>query len=163
MSSVKSKIKIIVILVVILLCIPLALMLSNKGAPVSWGWWGPVNADDGIAIDGYDAVAYFDSNEAVQGSAQHSVEWNGANWYFVSAEHKVRFEQQPERYAPQYGGYCATAVGAGISFDSDPQAWHIADDKLYLFYDDGAKQDWLSKLDAGVVATADDNWASRAE
>lgn len=163
MSPAKSKIKIILIVLVVVITIPAVLMLMNKGAPVGWGWWGPVNKDDGIAIHGYDSVAYFENREAQLGSQQHSYKWNGATWHFSSLQNKSLFQQHPEKYAPEYGGYCATAVSAGITFDSDPTSWHIENKKLFLFYDEGAKQNWLSKQETGITSTADSNWATRAE
>ncbi len=161
MSTKKSRIKIILIVLLVVVSIPVVLMLSNKGAPVGWGWWGPVNADDGIAIHGYDPVAYFEGNKAEQGIQQHNHEWNGVTWHFSSQQNKSLFQEDPEKYAPEYGGYCATAVSAGITFDADPASWHIENNKLYLFYDNGAKQDWLSKLETGVITTGNSKWAAR--
>ncbi len=158
-----SKSKIIIIGFIVVLSIPVILMLINKGAPVAWGWWGPVNADNGVAIQGYDAVAYFKEGKATKGNMQHGVQWKGVEWYFASAENKNAFEIQPENYAPQYGGYCSTAVSAGITFDTDPQSWLIQEGKLYLFFDDAAKADWQSKLGTGVIAQTDRNWSSRIE
>jgi YHS domain-containing protein len=161
MSTARSKLKILFITILIVLSIPIGLMLSYQGAPVNWGWWGPVYAEDGIAIRGYDAVSYFENSSAVMGSAQYSTEWKGVDWYFSSAANRSRFEKQPDSYAPQYGGYCATAISSGITFESDPQAWYLHDGKLYLFFEDAAMQDWLSKIEAGVITSADHNWASR--
>lgn len=157
-----SKKKIFLIVLVIIIAIPLTLMLINKGAPVAWGWWGPVNSDAGIAIHGYDPVAYFNNNQAKPGSQEHSTQWSAVTWVFSSQENKSLFEQQPEKYAPAYGGYCATAVSAGITFESDPAAWHIDNDRLYLFFDDAARDDWISRIQNNIVEVADRNWATRS-
>ncbi len=71
---------------------------------VNMGYFGDV------AIKGYDPVAYFTQNQAVEGSPQYSHHWLGATWYFASAEHRDMFMRDPAKYAPQYGGYCADGV-----------------------------------------------------
>ena len=86
------------------------------------------------AIRGYDAVAYFTESKPVRGNKDYVVEWNGARWYFASAENRDRFEADPNKYAPQYGGYCAWAVANGYTASTDPGAWSIKDGKLYLNY-----------------------------
>ena len=86
----------------------------------------------GKAIDGYDPVAYFTDGKAVKGQSRFTHEWMGATWLFASAEHRDLLAADPERYAPQYGGYCAYAVSQGATADIDPSAWKIVDGKLYL-------------------------------
>lgn len=118
----------------------------------------PVNTTrSGVAIEGFDPVAYFEDGRPVQGSADHSVEWNGATWWFASAEHRDAFAAEPERYAPQYGGWCAYAVSEGSTARIDPEAWTIRDGKLYLNYSKKIERRWLENADERIAA-ADRNW-----
>jgi YHS domain-containing protein len=119
----------------------------------------PVNKTflGGLAVDGYDVVAYFSDGKPVKGSSAHTVEWNGAVWRFASAGHQAAFEREPERYAPAYGGYCAWAVANGYSADADPEAWAIVDGRLYLNYDKKVQAKWRQDV-PGNIAKADVNW-----
>ena len=81
----------------------------------------------------------------------------GATWYFSTQTHKDLFEGDPEKYAPQYGGYCAYAVSQGITADIDPQAWKIVDGKLYLNLDKGIQEIWEKDM-AGYITKANTNW-----
>ena len=84
------------------------------------------------AIDGYDPVSYFTDAKAERGSPDISTEWNGATWHFSSKEHRNSFVADPEKYAPQYGGFCALGMAHGGDVPTNPEAWTIYDDKLYL-------------------------------
>ncbi|MGO4838379.1 YHS domain-containing (seleno)protein, partial [Rhizobiaceae sp. 2RAB30] len=85
-----------------------------------------------------DPVSYFTENKAVEGLAEFSYRWLGAEWHFTSAENRDLFKADPVKYAPQYGGYCADGVSFGtITTNIDPKAWRIIDGKLYLSYDPG--------------------------
>ena len=110
-----------------------------------------------VAIDGTDPVAYFKESKPVQGSSDHEVEWNGATWRFASAENKAAFEQDPEAYAPQYGGYCAWAVSQGYTASTVPEAWKIVDGKLYLNYSKGVQATWEQNI-PGNIQSANANW-----
>jgi hypothetical protein len=112
----------------------------------------------GVAIDGWDPVAYFVDGRPVEGSREHSLEWNGATWRFASAAHRELFVQAPERYAPQYGGYCAWAVSQGYTAGIDPQAWRIENGRLFLNYSPEVQKKWSSDI-PGNVAKGDANWA----
>ncbi|WHO80610.1 YHS domain-containing (seleno)protein [Rhizobium leguminosarum] len=102
---------------------------------VNTGYFGDV------AIKGYDPVAYFTENQAIEGSETYSYHWLGATWYFASARNRDLFKGDPSRYAPQYGGYCADGVSFGtVTTNIDPKAWRIIDGKLYLSYDPGAAE-----------------------
>ncbi len=114
-------------------------------------------APGGIAIQGYDPVAYFNQSKPVVGSAQFSHEWNGAVWHFANAENQTAFQAEPERYAPQFGGYCAYAVANGYTARTDPAAWHIEDDKLYLNFDSATREQWLAAR-SQLIPTAQVNW-----
>jgi len=84
------------------------------------------------AIDGYDPVSYFKNNRAEPGSPEVTVEWNGAIWRFTSDMHRKLFVAEPEKYAPQYGGFCALGMAHGGDVPTNPNAWTIHDGKLYL-------------------------------
>src|SRR5204862_1797732 len=80
----------------------------------------PINSSSGLALKGYDGVAYTTEGKPVRGQAQFQFTWNGATWQFASAENRDLFRGAPENYAPQFGGYCAWAVGHGYTSDGDP-------------------------------------------
>ncbi|MCZ6552190.1 MAG: YHS domain-containing (seleno)protein [SAR324 cluster bacterium] len=94
----------------------------------------PVNTTffSGLALEGYDPVAYFFEGEAVEGDEDFEHSWQGATWRFSSEANLQRFMASPARFAPQFGGYCAYGVSVGVAVDIDPDAWKIVDDKLYL-------------------------------
>ena len=89
----------------------------------------------GVAIDGYDPVAYFDQDKAVKGDAAYTCEHNNVTWHFSSAENRDRFLENPEKFSPQYGGYCAHSITSNKLVTSDPEVFSIRDDKLYLYTD----------------------------
>ncbi len=131
-----------------------ALLLSG----VALGDNPPVAIDDaGRAIRGYDAVAYFEDGQPQPGSAAFSHDWKGAVWLFASAAHRDAFATDPERYAPQFGGYCAYAVSKGHALEARPEIWSIVDDKLYLNLGPGAQSLWREDL-PGNIARATSNW-----
>lgn len=118
----------------------------------------PVNTDrQGVAIGGYDPVAYFTMGEAVEGSAGISHEWRGAVWRFTSKAHRDLFVAEPEKYAPRFGGYCAWAVAKGKTAGIDPEAWSIVDGKLYLNYNRKIQRKW-EKDAAANITKAEANW-----
>ena len=119
----------------------------------------PVNKTffGGLAIKGYDPVAYFKESKPVKGSKDFVFEWNNATWQFASAEHRDAFAANPEKYAPQYGGYCAWAVSQNKTADIDPNAWKILNDKLYLNYDSEIQKKWEQDF-SGNIEKADKNW-----
>ena len=111
----------------------------------------------GAAIDGTDPVAYFTMGKPVEGSSEFAHEWNGATFHFSSAENRDLFAADPEKYAPQYGGYCAWAVSQGYTASTDPEAWKIVDGKLYLNYSKSVQQTWEEDI-PGNIAAGDGNW-----
>ncbi|MEL7173254.1 MAG: YHS domain-containing (seleno)protein, partial [Pseudomonadota bacterium] len=86
----------------------------------------------------------------------------GATWRFSSAENRDLFVENPEKYAPQYGGYCAWAVAQGYTAATDPEAWAIVDDKLYLNYNKSVQAKWEKDV-PGHIASADGNWPTVLE
>lgn len=115
----------------------------------------------GLAIRGTDPVAYFTEGRPVAGRAEHSLEWRGATWRFASAEHRALFAAEPERYAPQYGGYCAWAVAQGYTASIDPEAWDIVDGRLFLNYSKDVQRQWREGRD-GFIPAADGHWPDLA-
>jgi len=111
----------------------------------------------GIAINGFDTVAYFTESKPVEGSAEFSAEHDGATWHFASAANRDLFKSDPDRYAPAYGGYCAYALSKGSLAPIDPNAWTIHNDKLYLNYNESIKNRWSKNLDKSIAA-GDGNW-----
>lgn len=109
------------------------------------------------AIRGYDAVAYFKDSKAVKGDPKFSYSWRGANWLFANQQDLDLFKATPDKYAPQYGGYCAYGTADGHKASIDPQAWTIVNNKLYLNYSMDVKSEW-NKDQAGYIMKADKNW-----
>ena len=102
----------------------------------------PYYCEKGMAIGGYDAVAYFMQHRAVKGSEAFSYEWNNAQWLFSSQSHADLFKKNPEKYAPQYGGWCAYGVSENHKSPTDPEAFTISGGKLYLNYNTKVMQLW---------------------
>jgi len=117
----------------------------------------PVNVTNGLGLKGYDPVAYFSAGEATPGRQQYAYRWKGAIYRFASADNRDRFKTDPDKYLPQYGGYCAYAMSLDRIADIDPARWAIVDGKLYL--NNGRISQTLWSIDkAGHIASADRNW-----
>lgn len=111
------------------------------------------------AIDGYDPVAYFVAGRAERGSSDITFRWNGAQWRFTSDEHRKLFARDPEKYAPQYGGFCALGMAHGGDVPTDPTAWTIHDGKLYLNMIKEVTITWRYNPDR-LIERADSKWAA---
>jgi YHS domain-containing protein len=120
---------------------------------------GPYNESDrvGAALHGYDVVAYHTEGRALEGSAEHTVQWEGTTWRFASEANAERFRADPERYAPAYGGYCAWAAAEGYIADVDPEVFEVVDGTLYLNFSRGVNRRWRRDI-PGNIARADENW-----
>ncbi len=114
-------------------------------------------AEDGVAVDGTDVVAYFTEGKPVAGDAAFTHDWNGATWRFATAANRDTFAADPQAYAPQYGGYCAYAVSEGYTASTTPEAWRIVDGKLYLNYSKRVQRRWEKDI-PGRISSADANW-----
>jgi YHS domain-containing protein len=108
------------------------------------------------AIRGYDTVAYFTENKPIKGKAEFSAEYRGAMWMFSSQENLDLFLQDPEKYAPQYGGYCAFAVAKNTTASIKPELFTIHEGKLYLNYSNEINDKWLANKD-DYIKRADEN------
>lgn len=135
----------------VLSTVPIASAALAKDV-VNTGYFG------NVAIQGYDPVAYFTKRSAMKGKKEFTHEWLGAKWKFISLEHQKLFIEKPQKYAPQYGGHCATglAVHGKLTKDIDPEAWAIIDGKLYLNY----SKDTNKLLTENVIdlQKAEKNW-----
>jgi YHS domain-containing protein len=112
---------------------------------------------DGVAIRGYDPVAYFTDKKPVKGLPAHKSEFRGSTFHFASAANRDTFAADPGRYAPQYNGFCAFGVAGGYKAAIDPAAFTLVDGKLYLNYNAGVQKQWRADI-PGFVAKADKNW-----
>lgn len=110
-----------------------------------------------LAIHGYDPVAYFTEGRAVIGKAAFTATHDGAAYRFSSQANKDAFERNPERYVPQYGGFCAFGVSVGAKFDGDPTLWKVVDNKLYLNLNPQIQEKWQQDV-SGNIAKADQHW-----
>lgn len=117
-----------------------------------------INTDAaGLAVRGYDAVAFFAESAAVEGIPSFEYTWNGAKWLFATVENLEKFKADPVAYAPQFGGYCSYAVSHGYTADGDPRTWKIVDGKLYLNYNQEAKEAWEKEQDQ-FIQVGEKNW-----
>lgn len=112
---------------------------------------------NGLAVRGTDVVAYFTEGRPVKGKAAFEHEWKGVRWRFASAAHRDAFAADPEKYAPQFGGYCAWAVASGYTASTVPEAWKVVEGKLYLNYSLGVRERWEQDI-PGNIAKAEGNW-----
>jgi YHS domain-containing protein len=125
--------------------------------PLAYAGKSPIFATSDGAIRGHDPVAYFTEGKPTKGSDQHTFEWQGEKFKFASAENLALFKANPEKYAPQYGGYCAYAESEGYTASTVPEAWTIVDGKLYLNYSLGIRKRWQRDI-RGRIAAADKHW-----
>ena len=117
-----------------------------------------VNLDrSGLALSGYDAVAYQTDSAARTGSAEFVATYQGGTYRFASAANRDAFIAEPAKYVPVYGGYCAYGVSQGHKVSVDPEAFRVVDGKLYLNYSKGVQKQWLADI-PGLIAKADRNW-----
>lgn len=114
------------------------------------------NSND-IAIKGYDTVSYFTKGSPVKGSNKFTASYNGAIYQFSSADNRDLFKSEPQKYAPQYGGFCAMGVALNKKLDTDPNAFHIREGKLFLNLNKAVQKKWSTDI-PGYIETAQVNW-----
>lgn len=131
-------------------------MLVLVGATAAYAA-DPIYTKDGLALSGYDAVAYFTQGRAVKGSPRFEHEWSGVRWRFASAADREAFVASPEKYAPQFGGYCSYGVSRNHAVPGDPEAWKIVDGRLYLNFDKRVRAAWEKEL-PGVIHVGESHW-----
>ena len=125
-----------------------------------FGLWN--KTDNGVAIRGYDTVAYFTESKPVKGSETFSHTWSDATWHFSNQRHREMFIADPEQYVPEFGGFCAAALTYGQMAKADPEVWAIVDGKLFLNYDKYALELFHEKLEENV-AKSKKHWAEKLE
>ena len=116
-----------------------------------------VGGKERAAIRGYDPVAYFTEGKPIKGSKEFSLEHNGAKWLFSSEQNKKLFESAPDKYSPQFGGYCAYAVANDTTASIKPQYFSIVDGKLYLNYSKSVYKRWKAN-ESKLIKSAEENW-----
>lgn len=126
---------------------------SNQSAQMD-----PVYAPDGNAINGYDPVAYFTDAKPIEGSDRFTCQWKGVGWKFASQQNLEAFKTAPEKYVPQYGGYCAYGMSQGHKASTVPKAWTVVSGKLYLNHSLDVKEKW-DKDRMRLIEKADAAWA----
>ena len=114
-------------------------------------------ASSGLALRGYDPVAYFTAGKPVKGSKQHSLTHGGGTYYFSSAANKSAFEGNPGKYLPEYGGFCSYGAASNYKVDGDPKVWNIVDGKLYLNINKSIDKAWNRKQ-SFYIKQADKKW-----
>jgi len=127
-------------------------------SPISWGWFGQVYSTRDVAIQGFDPVAY-SSGSAERGDERWSLEWNGATWHFANQENLRRFQGEPERFAPQFGGFCAFAVSKGFTAESNPSVFVVEEGETYLFNSDKVRDQWLAQATPALIDESRSRWS----
>ena len=120
------------------------------------------NVQDSFVLKGFDAVAYFQQGKPIPGNDNFTYKWQNVNWRFSTAENRNLFIKNPEKYAPQYGGFCAWAVSRGYTAPIDPNAWKIVAGKLYLNANLDTQKRWEKDI-PGNIQKADQNWPGIAK
>lgn len=118
---------------------------------------GLIAAQEGLALGGYDVVSFHDSGTPQPGQAAYELMWKGAVWRFASAANLARFEQDPRRFEPRFGGYCALAMARGRLAQGDPLTWELRDGRLYFFHSTRAEHLWQGDA-ADLIVAADAAW-----
>ena len=124
---------------------------------LSYGQRARIYSTEAGAIDGYDPVAYFKEGKPMRGNESFTLEWKDAKWYFTSQENLETFSKDPDKFAPQYGGYCAFGTSRGYKASTKADAFTIYDGKLYLNYDKSVVEIWGKKKEE-FIKKADENW-----
>jgi len=137
----------------ILVYFPFALLLLTGPGVIAAG----ESPAGGAAIKKYDPVAYFKAGKALKGSESFIFQWHNMTWYFITGENMELFASSPEKYAPQYDGYCAWAMTEARKAQTDPEVWKIVDGKLYLNCSETAYKKWSRDI-PGNIKKADENW-----
>ncbi len=154
----KRRTRIVLIALVALIVLVFTFAKVKRVSPLAWGHKEvnqPMFSNE--AINGYDAVAYFTENKAILGDEAHSYNWKNTDWRFSSQENKKLFAENPEKYAPQFGGYCAFAVSKGFTANSNPDIFESIDGKLYLFDNEEVRVDWKENLEDNLKK-CEENW-----
>jgi len=137
-------------------------LFTSLGATHALAQGTVFNQSGGTAIKGYDPVAYFTQSDAVKGAEEHSHMWQGVKWLFATAANRDAFAAEPEKFAPQYGGYCSYAMSRDYVADITPTAWKVVDGKLYLNNSRAVHLWWQADIPSNI-SKADANWPGQKE
>jgi YHS domain-containing protein len=140
----------------VLAALPILGAIAALRAPLAAETPSPA-AGKRLALKGYDPVSYFTEGHPEKGSAEYSAAFDDATYWFKSAEHRTLFVNDPDHYAPQFGGHCTIMVSRGEKYEADPEAWTIADGKLYVFSDKKGVP-LFEQQTASIVEKAAKNW-----
>jgi hypothetical protein len=153
MAGLNSKAVRMTLLVICLTVVPFAWVLA--------GGDGKLVATDpaGVAIKGYDSVAYFTEGKAIKGKPEFAFAWHDAQWLFANVQHRELFAANPERYAPQFGGFCSYGLSKGTVVSADPEQWTIVEGKLYMKFNRSARDQWRQDK-AAKIKNAEAEWAT---
>ena len=137
------------------------LLLATFAAAISLGAWSQDAVR--VVLKGHDPVAYFTDGKPVMGNPKISYDWDDGRYYFASAQHRDMFAKDPERYAPQFGGYCTGSMARGNTREGDPEAWVIREGRLYVF--GATKWSEVARKDPAYMPTkvpaAAKNWTDK--
>lgn len=142
---------------VLLICLAIAACAATPGRVHQTKQVDEINNEHGLALQGYDPVAYFREGGPVMGDAAISYLWHGATYRFSTVENRDAFRADPQRYAPQFGGYCAFAVSRGTTANGDPHQWAIVNDQLFLNNNALAMTLWNQDR-PGNIKAGEGNW-----
>lgn len=140
----------------------LILTLLTASSLALSAWSAPVSKDgtSGVALEGYDPIAFFTDRQAAKGNPQISAKFEGATYFFQSEDHKKTFLAAPAKYLPAYGGYCAFGAALGLLLPVDVATWEIVDGRLILQYSQDIKKQF-AKDSAANFAKADAFWSKQ--
>lgn len=139
------------------ICAALVMQIAATLTFASNAWAGEFFEKGGVALRGYDPVAYFTDNKPVKGTVEHTAEYKGSTFHFASRMNRDAFIADPAKYAPQYGGFCAFGLAGGYKAATDPAAYTVVDGKLYLNYNRDVQKMWSADV-PGFIGKADKNW-----
>ena len=147
-----------------MMVLALAVGSAAVWAPHAMAKTAPIDTSKkaGVALGGVDVVAYFTEKTSKPGKPEFKTHWKDVDWYFSSAENMQAFIVAPEKFAPQYGGYCAYAAAKGGVAAGDPQVWSVVDGKLYINLSDAVKKLWVQDI-PGNIAKANKNWPNLSQ
>jgi YHS domain-containing protein len=152
----KKVLKITGLVFAILVAAIVTLAMYNDVTPISMGIHSPVYQSGGNALAGFDVVSYFQGKPKV-GNDKLAYTWNGNRWLFSSSENKEAFMAAPERFVPQFGGYCTKAVSTGFTAPGDPTVYTIWEEKLFIFSSEDVKSEFISNP-VVIISACNKHW-----
>ena len=136
-----------------------ALRAQNPDSPLAPVRATAIGSDPHVMLDGHDVVAYFTQGQHAMGQPQFSSRYQGVDFHFASAAHKALFDAAPQRYLPQFGGFCANGIAYAIPWGGDADTWRIIDGKLYIFGGAGSRDAFLLDVPRNL-ALANTYWST---